>query len=780
MNEQILETLEFNKIRDLLKSQAATSRGKERAASLQPSVDIEKVNQLQAETDEARHILRLNMDIPLGGVTDIRASVNRSVIGGTLTAEECLDVSQTLYAVRRLKTFFNQLNISLPILNDLSEQLITIRQLETTINSCIDDNGHIMDSASVKLRGIRSSIRSNESRVRDKLDHYTKSKSKMLSDAIITIRNDRYVLPVKQEYRGSVGGIVHDQSTSGATLFMEPQAVVDLNNQLQESRANEKQEMDRILHELSNDIADHETSLMENVRLLADIDFIAARGKWSRDMHAAMPVMNDDGWINMKQVRHPLIPREDVVPNDVELGREYTSIVITGPNTGGKTVALKTIGLCTLMAQSGLQIPADDGCEMAVFTDVFADIGDEQSIEQNLSTFSSHMNNIVSILGQMGSNALVLFDELGAGTDPQEGAALAMSILDEVIERGARVVATTHYPELKAYGFNRDNAINASVEFDVESFKPTYRLLIGLPGRSNAFDISAKLGLNASIIEEAKNKIGTDSRNVENMIASLEESHHQAEAAYEEAQNVLEESEQLHDELKKAWKQFENQRETLYKKAEEKAEKALTNAREEAETIVNEIRNMKTEAELKDHEWIEAKKMLEEAKPDLSSKSSQTVNKRSEPNRELHPGDDVMLLSANQQGTIIEKVNAKEYYVQVGMMKIKVKRNDLQFIQKQPTVQEKPVTAVKGFGHHVKTELDLRGERYEDAVKKLEKYIDDALLAGYTSVSIIHGKGTGALRKAVNDAAAGHSRIASARPGKAGEGGNGVTVLQLT
>ncbi|RYG74861.1 endonuclease MutS2 [Lentibacillus lipolyticus] len=781
MNEQIFETLEFDKIINQLKSRAATLAGKELASGLKPTSDIEKVNEMQAETDEARQIFRLNMDVPLGGIADIRGSVKRSVIGGTLTAEECLDVSNTLYAVRRVTSFFDELEEPLPLLREFSRQLVTMRNLETSINSCIDDNGRIMDSASVKLRGIRSSIRTNESKVRDKLDNYTKSKSKMLSDAIITIRNERYVLPVKQEYRGAVGGIVHDQSTSGATLFMEPQAVVDLNNELQEARAKEKQEMDRILRELSGYIGDNEAALMENVRILAQIDFIAARGKWSQDMHAAMPVMNDSGRIKMNRVRHPLIPADEVVPNDVELGQDYTSIVITGPNTGGKTVTLKTIGLCTLMAQSGLQVPADDGCEMAVFEEVFADIGDEQSIEQNLSTFSSHMTNIVSILNHVGSNALVLFDELGAGTDPQEGAALAMSILDEVISRGARVVATTHYPELKAYGFNRDNAVNASVEFDVESLKPTYRLLIGVPGRSNAFEISERLGLDRSIINQAQNQIGTDSKSVDNMIASLEQSQRQAEASYEKAHDVLTESEKLHDELKKAWKQFEDKRETLYKKTEEKAEKALQKAREEAEAIVDEIRNMKTDAELKEHEWIEARKMLEEAQPNLSSKKSESGKQQSGSNHELHPGDEVKLLSANQQGTILEKINANTYLVQVGIMKVKVKSNDLNFLKPQQTsVTKKPLTTVKGSSYHVKTELDLRGERYEDALEKLEKYIDDALLAGYSSVSIIHGKGTGALRKGVNKAASKHPRVASVRPGKEGEGGSGVTVLELT
>ncbi|WP_010532450.1 endonuclease MutS2 [Lentibacillus jeotgali] len=779
MNERILKALEFNKIIEQLKSQAETSVGKELASQLKPSSDAADVREMQAETDEASQILRLNLTIPLGGVADIRAAVKRSVIGGVLTAGECLDVASTLYGGRQAKNFLGKMEEDLPILKGLAEKIISLRKLETDINSCIDDRGNVMDSASVKLRSIRSSIRTYESRVRDKLDSYTKSQSKMLSDAIITIRNDRYVLPVKQEYRGAIGGIVHDQSASGATLFMEPKAVVDLNNQLQEAKVNEKKEIERILRELSGKIADDEAILTENVTVLAKIDFITARAKLGRGMKAAMPAINDNGIINVKQARHPLIPDDEVVSNDVVLGKDYTSIVITGPNTGGKTVTLKMIGLFTLMAQSGLQIPAADGCEMAVFDDVFADIGDEQSIEQNLSTFSSHMINIVSILSGIDDKSLVLFDELGAGTDPQEGAALAMSILDDVVSRGARVVATTHYPELKAYGFNRDNVINASVEFDVETLQPTYRLLIGVPGRSNAFEIAGRLGLAQSIIDRAKNQVGVNSESVENMIASLEQSRRQAEADYEEAHEILQESEELRNDLIKAWQQYENKREDLYKKAEEKADKALQKARDEAETIVDEIRHMKTDAQLKEHEWIEARKMLEEAQPKLSSKKANKPKQQPNTAKEFKPGDEIKLLSANQQGTILEKLNENEYLIQVGIMKVQVKRSEIQLIKHKSSVTEKPLATVKGSSFHVKTELDLRGERFEDAMGDLEKYIDDALLAGYPKVFIIHGKGTGALRKGVKEFAKKHTRIASERPGSTGEGGSGVTVLEL-
>ncbi|WP_404453420.1 endonuclease MutS2 [Virgibacillus necropolis] len=779
MNERILRVLEFNKIIEQLSSYAASSLGKSRALQLKPLTDLDDVLEVQKETDEAGQILRLNLAVPLGGIFDIRASIKRSVIGGVLSTEECLDIANTIYGGRQVKNFIDKLEEELPILKSLTDRIEPLRDLEQHIKSSIDDHGHVMDSASVKLRSIRSSIRTYESRVREKLDGYTKSKSAMLSDPIVTIRNDRYVLPVKQEYRGSIGGIVHDQSASGATLFMEPKSVVDINNQLQESFIKEKHEVDRILRELTEHIANEEVFLTENVKVLGKIDFMFARAKLGQAMKASMPKMNDKGIIKMQHARHPLIPISEVVANDIEIGEDFTSIVITGPNTGGKTVTLKMVGLCTLMAQSGLQVPALDGCEMAVFENVYADIGDEQSIEQNLSTFSSHMTNIVDIMKNVDYKALVLFDELGAGTDPQEGAALAMSLLDEVIERGARVIATTHYPELKAYGYNRDNVVNASVEFDVESLKPTYRLLLGVPGRSNAFEISKRLGLNETIIESAKSHIGIDSKSVENMIASLEKSQRESEKDYESAHKTMLQTEELKHDLEKQWKDFEDKRETLYKKAEEKANKALQDAREEAELIIEEIRKMQTNTNLKEHEWIEAKKMLEDAKPNLSNKQVEKSSSPRDHAKDLQVGDTIKLLTINQQGSVLEKISDKEYLVQVGIMKVKVKRKDLQFISEKKEFKEKPLATVKGSSFHVRPELDLRGERYEDALLRLEKYMDDVILAGYQKVSIIHGKGTGALRKGVQELAKRHSRISSIRAGVSGEGGSGVTIIEL-
>ncbi|PBB06740.1 MULTISPECIES: endonuclease MutS2 [Salimicrobium] len=780
MNERILGVLEFGKIIEKLTGHAETSLGKDAAQRLKPSTELPEVVKLQNETDEAQQVLRLKGHIPFGGIRNIKPHLKRTSIGGVLSATECVDVATTIYGGKELKRFVEEMEEpDMPILREFVDIIHPLPILERTIRNSIDDNGVVMDGASDTLRSIRSRINTLESRLRDKMESYTKQQSEKLSDAIVTIRNERYVLPVKQEYRGSIKGIVHDQSSSGATLFIEPQPVVDINNDLQEARVQEKREVDRILGELSEAIEEDRPILAENVRVLAGLDFIFARAKLGRSMRAAMPAMNNEGRILMKQARHPLISEEEVVPNDIELGTDFTSIIITGPNTGGKTVTLKLVGLCTLMAQAGLQIPAMDGCELAVFDNVYADIGDEQSIEQSLSTFSSHMTNIVDILDKVDDSTLVLFDELGAGTDPQEGAALAMAILDEVVDKDARVIATTHYPELKAYGYNRENVVNASVEFNIETLEPTYRLLIGVPGRSNAFEISRRLGLREDVISAAKERVGVDSESVESMIASLDEARREAEADYERAEEIRREAEEIYSDLNSEWKRFEDQKEKLYKKAEEKARQSVDKAREEAQGIVDELKQMKNSSQLKEHEWIEARKMFDEAEPELTKKEKQPKNKQSNETKELQAGDEVKLLTLNQQGVIVEKGRNDEYQVQVGSMKVKAKRKDLEFVKTKKPEREKQIAPVRGKTSHVKPELDLRGERYEDALNRLEKYLDDALLAGYPQVSIIHGKGTGALRQGVQSLAKRHSRISTARSGGMKEGGSGVTVLEL-
>ncbi|WP_209367929.1 endonuclease MutS2 [Priestia megaterium] len=786
MQSRIFHVLEFNKVKEQLQKKVASSLGREKVANLIPSTQYEEVVKWQEATDEATTVLRLRGNVPLGGIFDVRPSVKRAEIGGTLSSNELLDVASTIYAARQIKQFIEQVvddeDLQLPIITEHIEKLMPLPEVEQTIKMSIDENGTVLDGASDQLRGIRQKLRSTESRIREKLESLIRSSSaqKMLSDAIVTIRNERFVIPVKQEYRSAYGGIVHDQSSSGATLFIEPQAIVTLNNELQEAKVKEKQEIERILIALTVQVAEVANELRQNVYLLGELDFMFAKGRYSHELKASKPKMNDRGYIKLVKAKHPLIAQEDVVANDIELGDQYTSIVITGPNTGGKTVTLKTLGLFTLMAQAGLQIPALDGSEMAVFKHVFADIGDEQSIEQSLSTFSSHMVNIVDILQKVDHESLVLFDELGAGTDPQEGAALAISILDQVYERGARVVATTHYPELKAYGYNREGVVNASVEFDIETLSPTYKLLIGVPGRSNAFEISKRLGLSAEVIERAKGYIGSETNKVENMIASLEDSRRQSEHELEEAEQLRKEAQKLHKELQSQIIEFNEKRDKLYEKAEEKAQATVQAASEEAEKIISDLRKMsqKNHALVKEHELIEARKRLEDAVPTLEkSKKKPAVPKKQE--RTLQAGDEVKVLSWGQKGTLVERVSNNEWQVQMGIMKMKVKEKDLEYISSPKPVETKPLATVKGKDYHVNLELDLRGERYENALIRVEKYIDDALLANYPRVSIIHGKGTGALRKGVQEYLKNHRSVKNIRFGEASEGGSGVTVVEF-
>ena len=579
MQDRVLKTLEFDKIKAQLIEHVSSSLGSDKVEGLVPSTDYSEVVRWQDETDEAAKVYRMRGSIPLDGIYDIRAHVKRSSIGGMLSPSELTQISSTVHASRQMKRFTEEFHEeeAVPILFTLTDSIIVLAELEEEIKMAIDEQGAVMDSASDALRTLRNQLRRNEAKVREKLESMIRSSNaqKMLSDSIITIRNDRYVIPVKQEYRGNYGGIVHDQSASGQTLFIEPQSVVTLNNELQAIRVKEQQEIDRILTQLTALVAQYEEELLHIVNVLADIDFMFAKAKYAHRLKASKPKINNEGKIILLKAKHPLIPPEVVVANDIVLGDTYTSIVITGPNTGGKTVTLKTVGLCTLMAQAGLQIPVLDGSEMGVFKSVYADIGDEQSIEQSLSTFSSHMVNIVSILEKVDHESLVLFDELGAGTDPQEGAALAISILDEVNNRGARVIATTHYPELKAYGYNRHGVVNASVEFDIETLSPTYRLLIGVPGRSNAFEISKRLGLKEDVINVARSHVSEDSNKIENMIASLEESRKQAEREHEDAKDLLKQAEMLHRDLQKHYKRKPKGKQKKLSKMLKKKQKLL-------------------------------------------------------------------------------------------------------------------------------------------------------------------------------------------------------------
>jgi DNA mismatch repair protein MutS2 len=783
--ERVLRVLEFEKMKKQLLDHVSSSLGRQKIEALKPSINIEEVRKWQKETAEGAKVLRLKGQAPLGGITDVTANAKRAKIGGSLSATELIAIASTIYGGRRLKKFIHTMveeEIELPLLDEYAEQIEPLTDVEREIKQCIDDNGHVLDSASSELRTIRQQVRSYESSVRSKLESITRSSStqKMLSDAIVTIRNDRFVIPVKQEYRSAFGGIVHDQSGSGATLFIEPQAIVTLNNQLREAKVKEKQEIERILAFLSTQVAEVADMLLHNLTILSSLDFTFAKARYAKQLKATEPILNEDGYMYLKKARHPLLEEDEVVPIDVELGGEYRSLIITGPNTGGKTVTLKTVGLLTLMAQSGIHVPVEEESELAVFKQVFADIGDEQSIEQSLSTFSSHMTNIVDILDKVDFQSLVLFDELGAGTDPTEGAALAISILDDVYNRGACVVATTHYSELKGYAYNREGAINASVEFNVETLRPTYRLLIGVPGRSNAFAISRRLGLDERVIDKAKEQIDSETNQIEKMISSLETSQRSAETEREEAKSLRLEAEKLRADLIAQLEELEQQKERIFKEAEEKAEKAVKNAKEEAELIIGELREMQKEGlSVKEHQIIDAKKHLEQATPKLTSKQKKIKKDAAKAKQNIQAGDEVKVLSFGQKGFVVEKISDNEFQVQMGIMKMKVKKDDLQLLDRPKPVETKPLAMIRGGESHVKSELDLRGERFEDAMRLVEKYIDDALLAGYHQVSIIHGKGSGALRKGVKQLLKKHPHVKGERDGGMNEGGLGNTVVEL-
>lgn len=782
--QKALRVLEFHKVIDQMRQHAASSLGVEKIESLKPSTNIEEVNRLQAETDEGAKVVRLKGNAPLGGIHDIRTGLKRSQIGGSLNPAELLDIADTIYGGRRLKAFIQKMvddDVKLPLLHAYTGQLTDAGELEQAILQCIDEQGDILDSASEALRKIRRQIRSAETRTRDKLENIIRSTNskKMLSDAVITIRNDRFVIPVKQEYRGSFGGIVHDQSSSGATLFIEPSSVVEINNQLREAKVQEKQEIEKVLVELTRQTAEQSAELLHNVDVLQEVDFIFAKAHYAQALKASRPQININGVLSLKKARHPLIHADEVVPIDVELGGAYSSLIITGPNTGGKTVTLKTIGLVTLMAQSGLQIPVQDGSTTALFQSVFADIGDEQSIEQNLSTFSSHMTNIIDILKNVDDNSLVLLDELGAGTDPQEGAALAIAILDHVYRLGARVAATTHYSELKAYAYEREGILNASVEFDVETLRPTYRLLLGIPGRSNAFDISRRLGMDVDLIQAAKQQVSSDTNKVDSMIASLEKNQKQAEKDRRHAENILQETEQLREDLDKKVTALENEREHVLQKARRQGKETVAQAKQQAGEIISELREFQQrQGQVKEHELIDALRRLEEAEPHLTKTkpSSPSIHGNT---HNFRPGDEIKVVSLDQKGHIVEKLGGDEYLAQLGIMKMNVKADDLRPIQSKKEAPVKTIISVKGGKDHVKTELDLRGRRYEEAMAAVEKYLDDALLAGYQQVSIIHGKGTGALRGGVAKVLKNHSHVKNTRMGSMGEGGTGVTIVQL-
>ncbi len=782
--KRTVKVLEFDKVIEQAMRYASSSLARERMERLTPFFTYEEVEEAQEATAEGVTVYRLRGEVPLGGIHDIRPSIRRARMGGVLSPQEFLDLADTLAAGRRLKHFLLELadKESLPILKEYAERIEGLKNLETKIHGTIDEYGEVLDGASPLLRKIRAEIKGLESGIKERLDRMVKDPSyqKMIQEQIVTLRNGRYVIPVKQEYRTAFGGLVHDQSASGATLFIEPEAVVRLNNELREAKLKEEKEIERILRELTHTTAEEADALSVNVESLAELDFIFTKAKYALSIKASRPILNRKKAIKLKKARHPLIPKEKVVPIDVEVGDSFTMLVITGPNTGGKTVSLKTIGLITLMAQAGLQIPADEESEVAVFSQVFADIGDEQSIEQSLSTFSSHMTHIVRIIQEMVPDSLILLDELGAGTDPTEGAALAIAILDHISRRGARVVATTHYSELKVYAYNQPQVMNASVEFDVETLSPTYRLLLGIPGRSNAFAIARRLGLPAGIIEKAKAQVGSESRELEQMITNLAESRKEAEMKREEAERIQEEMVRLRNSLQEEKERLERERDRLLREAAREAEEVVKKARREAEEVIRELRRLGEEegARIKEHRLIEARKRLDEAIPTLETGRRERGAVPSSPHG-LKAGDEVYVHSLKLKGIVLEALGEDEYLVQVGILKTKLNGRDLEKREEEKTRHEKAVIRTANRRERVRTELDLRGQTVEEALIHLDRYLDEALLAGLPQVTIIHGLGTGALKRAVQDYLRSHRNVERYRSGGQGEGGLGVTIAEL-
>lgn len=785
VNEKALHTLEYDKIIRRLTGLAATSLGREEAEKLTPSRELEIVKRRLAATDEASRAVSLKGAPPFGGITDIRSSLQRAKLQGMLQPPELMEVAQFIMGSRRLNRFIASAGeeTELPLLSDLCEPLTDFKALEDEIRRCIDEQGDVLDSASPELASMRRDIRVNEGRAREKLESLIRSSSvqKMLQETLITMRNDRYVIPVKQEYRAHFGGIVHDQSGSGATLFIEPEAVVQMNNKLRELKIKEQNEVERILRKLTAEVGERADLLAGDAEILGIIDFVFAKASLAHALSATLPVMNDEGKIVLYKGRHPLLDIKTAVPIDIELGESYTSIIVTGPNTGGKTVSLKTIGLLSLMAMSGLFVPAEDGSRLCVFDGIYADIGDEQSIEQSLSTFSSHMTNLISMLGQVTSRSLVLLDELGAGTDPAEGSALAIAILEHLQKLGCRLIATTHYSELKAYAYNREGITNASMEFDVATLRPTYRLLVGVPGRSNAFAIAERLGLPKSIIDHARGEVSEDELKVDSMIASLEQDRLQAETERRTAEMLRLETEKLRKEIQEERFKLQEQKAKLLEAAREEARQQVAKARREVEEIIADLRRLALEegASVKEHKLIEAKKRLEEAVPDPVSRPTRQGGAKP---AKIVAGDEVKVHSLNgQKGHVVELVGSGEAVVQLGILKMKVSLSDLEPMRSASSAKTpaQATTVKRSRDENIRTELDLRGMALDEALMEVDRFLDEAFLGNLGQVYIIHGKGTGALRSGIQDFLRRHKHVKSYRLGQFGEGGAGVSVAEL-
>lgn len=775
MHKKILETLEFAKVKSLFEEFLVTEQGRQELLELGPSDQLEKIQASFLEVSDMEQIFVQHPQFSLAATQNVTEITRRLELGGDLSIEEFLTLKRLLAVSHQLVDFYANLeNVQLERLHRLFENLVDFPQLQGSLQA-INDGGFLEDFASPELTRIRRKIRDNEGQVRAVLQDLLKTKADMLADTLVASRNGRNVLPVKNSYRNRIAGVVHDISASGNTVYIEPRAVVNLNEEITNSRADERHEMNRILQEMSELAHPHAKELANNAWIIGHLDLVQAKVRFMRDYQAIVPSISRQADVQLLNVRHPLI--QNAVANDLHFGADLTAIVITGPNTGGKTIMLKTLGLAQIMAQSGLPILADKGSRVAVFDQIFADIGDEQSIEQSLSTFSSHMTNIVSILEQVNGHSLVLFDELGAGTDPQEGAALAMAILEDLRLRGIKTMATTHYPELKAYGIETEGVQNASMEFDTDILRPTYRFMQGVPGRSNAFEIARRLGLASIIVQEASQQINQDS-DVNRIIEQLEVQTLESRKRLEKIKEVEQENLKFNRAVKKLYNEFNREKETELNKAREEAAEIVELALAESDSI---LKNLHSKSQLKPHEIIEAKSQLKQLAPEKVDLSKNKVLKKAKKAKAAKVGDDIIVTSYGQRGTLVKQLKDGRWEAQVGLIKMTLEEKEFDLVK--ATKEEKPktkkqVNVVKRTNSSgPRARLDLRGKRYEVAMEELDAFIDQALLNNMAQVDIIHGIGTGVIRDGVTKYLRRNKHVKSFGYAPQNAGGSGATIV---
>lgn len=794
MNKKVYRTLEYDKIIEKLISLASSSEAKKRCEQLEPLTDEREIKDAQTNTKDALTRILRQGSVSFSGISDVNASLQRLRLGASLSALELLRVCSLLETTKRLKRFARERKEEekRDSLDAMFTALDPLTPLQDEIRRCIISEDEIADDASLKLRGIRKNIRGMNDRVHAQLNKMMAQEStrNYLQDAVITMRGDRFCLPVKAEYKSKIPGMVHDQSSSGSTVFIEPLAVVNLNNELKALQIQEQEEIEAILAELSNMTAQFEITIESDYRVLVELDFIFAKAELAKSYNGVEPIFNQEGRIHIRRGRHPLLDPKKVVPIDIRLGEDFDLLIVTGPNTGGKTVSLKTVGLLTLMGQAGLHIPAADRSELSIFHDVFADIGDEQSIEQNLSTFSSHMTNIIHILEHVDEHCLVLFDELCAGTDPTEGAALAISILDDLHHRGVRAMATTHYSEIKVYALSTEGVENACCEFDVETLSPTYRLLIGIPGKSNAFAISGKLGLPSYLIEDAKTRITSGQQSFEDLIADLEASRVTIEKERAEIEQYKAKNKNLNQQLAKSRERLEASKDRVMREANEQAAAILQEAKSYADTTIRNFQKygsaMPDMKEMEQQRAALREEIGKKQQKATDKKKKQDVNHK--PPKKLKIGDSVRVLSMNLTGTVHTLPDAKgNLFVQMGILRSQVNINDLVLIDENADVKAAKKRYEKTGSGKIKmtksatvsTEIMLIGKTVDEAIAELDKYLDDALMANMPSVRIVHGKGTGALRNAVHQHLKRLKYVEEFHLGEFGEGDAGVTIAKL-